>query len=780
MTLKSKLFVLLVMTILFCWLTGILWVVLDKKVYNYSPVLYGRNGQVLAVKVARDGQWRFSQDDKIPDKYRTCLLTFEDNNFFNHLGVDPVSLLRAVILNIKNRRIVSGGSTITMQLARLMLHSPERNIFNKCREIIYAVGLESRYSKKQILNLYASIAPYGMNISGIEAGMFRYYNKRLGDLTWAEAAMLAVLPNQPSWIHVNRNRNRLESKRNELLKRLFLKGVIDHDELELSLLEPLPGKPDKVQRLAPHLLDYLCTLYPRQSKFYTNIDESLQRRVIEISASHQELLRQNDIHNLGVLVVDNVNGQVLAYEGNLIRDSLRAPNDEVDMIQARRSSGSILKPLLVASAMERGMICNSSLLPDVPVMINGFRPENFSRNYSGACTVGELIHYSLNIPSVLLLKDYGIPDFHEQLRKLGFKTLFREPEDYGLSLILGGAEIRMWDLVSTYSFLCNANMLYHNNHSYLSRDDYHLRILRSDSVTFSNLKKEVQVFSAGSIYKMFEAMRNNLGDIMTSGSEERPLMAWKTGTSFGYKDAWAIGVTPSYTVCAWVGNASGLSRPGLIGIETAAPLMSDIMRDLPQHDEWRIPYDDLISRPVCSYSGFTPGPYCDLTDTIWVTRGGENLKPCPYHQQILTDRSGTNRVYADCDPDALAVNYFVLPPLMAHYYKLRHPDYKEVPATTSICEGSVISGNDEMDFIYPNSRTSVIVPVDLDEQRNIVVFKAVHKDPNATLMWFIDDQFLASTIKTHELRSSPEPGKHVLTITDQKGQRRMVSFEVVR
>lgn len=204
-----------------CWLAGILWVVLDKKVYSYSPVLYGRNGQVLAVKVARDGQWRFSQDDKIPDKYRTCLLTFEDNNFFNHLGVDPVSLLRAVILNIKNRRIVSGGSTITMQLARLMLHSPERTIFNKCREIIYSVGLESRYSKKQILNLYASIAPYGMNISGIEAGMFRYYNKRLGDLTWAEAAMLAVLPNQPSWIHVNRNRNRLESKRNELLKRLF-------------------------------------------------------------------------------------------------------------------------------------------------------------------------------------------------------------------------------------------------------------------------------------------------------------------------------------------------------------------------------------------------------------------------------------------------------------------------------------------------------------------------------------------------------------------------------
>lgn len=780
MTIKSKVFLLFLMTALICWLSGILWVVINKKAYNYSPVLFGRSGQVLAVKVAPDGQWRFSQEQNIPDKYRICLLEFEDNHFFYHPGVDPVSLLRALILNIKNRRIVSGGSTITMQLARLMLQSPERNIFNKCREIIYAAGLETRYSKKQILNLYASIAPYGMNISGIEAGMFRYYNKRLGELTWAEAAMFAVLPNQPSWIHVSRNRHRLELKRNELLKRLFEKGMMDRNEYELSLLEPLPGKPDKVQRLAPHLLDYLCSLYPRQSRFQTNIDESLQRRVIEISAAHQEALRQNDIHNLGVMVVDNVSGQVLSYEGNLIRDSLRAPNDEVDMIQARRSSGSILKPLLVASAMERGIICNASLLPDVPVVINGFRPENFSRNYSGACTVSELIHYSLNIPSVLLLKEYGIPDFHEQLRKLGFGTLFREPDDYGLSLILGGAEIRMWDLVSAYSYLCNASMLYHDAHTYLSRDDYHLRILLSDSAASSNLKKEVQILSAGSIYNMFEAMRNNLGGTSISVGEERPLMAWKTGTSFGYKDAWAIGVTPSYTVCAWIGNASGLSRPGLIGIETAAPLMSEIMRELPHHEEWKIPYDDLIARPVCSGSGFAPGPYCDRTDTVWVNRQGENLKQCPYHQQILTDRSGTNRVFADCYPDPLVVNYFVLPPLMAHYYQMRHPDYKEVPAISSTCEESILSGNDEMDFIYPNSRTSVIVPVDLDDQRNIVIFKAVHKDPGATIMWFIDDQFIASTRNTHELRSSPEPGKHVLTITDQKGQRRMTSFEVVR
>ncbi|MEP7197292.1 MAG: penicillin-binding protein 1C [Saprospiraceae bacterium] len=751
---------------------------------EYSPLLYSKEGKVLAVKVAKDGQWRFKSENPIPYNYEQCLLHYEDKNYYYHLGFDPIGFLRAVYLNLKYQKVVSGGSTITMQLARLYLHSGERTVPAKILEIFLATGLEFRYSKKEILKLYAANAPYGSNVVGLEAALFRYYNKKLSELSWAEAAMFAVLPNQPTWIHVIKNRNKLTDKRNKLLASLYDSKIISKENYELSLLEPLPQKPLKVNRLASHALDYLESIHPNQFVFQSTIEVALQSKVQEICQRNNEALIQNEIRNLSAMIIDNKSGEVITYLGNMIKDSGVVANSEVNMVQAARSSGSILKPLLVAAAMQRGLVINQSLLPDVPVSINGFKPENFSRSYYGACTVNELLHYSLNIPSVLLLKEYGIPDFFNDLIKLGFSSLFRKPNDYGLSLILGGAEIKMWDLCRAYSFLVqNLNQYVDGNHDYLPISKYNLKLLEVETQNQSLEKlKTASVFSAGNIYLMFDAMRNpppQNGSYRNSQTT-KPHVAWKTGTSFGYKDAWCIGISPDYTVCVWVGNSNGLARPGLIGLETAAPIMFEIMDQLPKLSDWRIPYDDMQEYSICKESGYIAGNSCNEIDTVLTSKSAQNLKSCPYHHTILLDQEMKYSVYANCESNPMSKNYFILPPLMAHYYKMQHLNYTLVPPLRSDCIAGSNNETQILEFIYPTSNTDVVIPIDLDEDRNVVIFKAVHKNKSGKILWFIDDLYIGETQGLHELKYSPKAGVHRLMISDEFGNVNKINFNVVR
>ncbi len=764
------------------WLGAVVWASFFSYEFSYSPIVKDKNLNVLSVRVAQDEQWRFKLQNDLPDRYIKALCTYEDRNYYRHIGIDPVGLIRAVYLNLKNHKVVSGGSTLTMQLARLMLKSNSRNFLNKIKEMYLSVGLEFCYSKNQLLRHYGEMAPFGSNIIGIEAAMFKYYNKYTKDISWAEAAMLAVLPNQPSWIHVAKNRSRLLTKRNELLKTLMLKRIINEEEYELALLEPLPDKPDKVNRRAPHLLDYLVRQYPHESVFHTTINGELQTKVSEICNRYHQFYKQNNINNIAVLVVDNNNQNIISYVGNLLSDSLVSENGEVDMIFAKRSSGSILKPLLMASALENGLITQRSLLPDIPTVINGFRPENFSRQYSGACTAQELIRYSLNIPSVLLLKNYGIPRFYDDLRKMGIKTLFRQPMDYGLSLILGGAEVTMWDIATVYSHLAfDLSHYHHFNQKYLQSDSFHLRILQSDSLKSKDLTKSSSIYSAGTISIMFDAMRNPMAAYSTQeNSRQRPHVAWKTGTSFGYKDAWCIGVTPDYTICVWVGNSSGLSRPGLIGLETAAPVLQDILNELTQSNQWIIPYDNFVEIPICSASGYIAGPSCEKIDTIYCSKNSINVKSCPHHKIIFVDQKEQYQVNAECELNAKEKKYFVLPPLIAHFYQHTHSGYIKEPSFRPDCADVQVLQSGQLDFIYPNEFTTVLIPVDLDNKKNICIFKAVHKEKNAYISWFLDDQFIEQTHGNHEVKCLPQPGSHVLSIIDELGNSKMVKFKVVR
>ena len=403
---------------------------LPKELFHvpYATVVVDRHNELLGARIAKDGQWRFPPCDSVPDKFIRCLLAFEDKHFYKHPGVNPFSLFRAAWQNLRHGRIVSGGSTLTMQTIRLSRNQP-RTFLEKIIEIILATRLELQYSKQEILAMYASHAPFGGNVVGLDAATWRYFSHPASDLSWAEAATLAALPNAPSSIYPGKNREALLKKRNRILKILLEQGDISASDFKLALAEPLPTTPRALPQIAPHLVDHIANQYPGQYVVST-IDKGLQLQMEALANRHSQEFARSDIKNLALLVIDLQDNQVLAYCGNTRLDGL-ANGHQVDIIRAPRSTGSILKPFLYYAALEEGLILPHMLLPDIPININGFAPQNFNRQFEGAVSASEALARSLNIPSVELLQQYGVPKFYDFLQQIGLSTPAHPASHYG-------------------------------------------------------------------------------------------------------------------------------------------------------------------------------------------------------------------------------------------------------------------------------------------------------------------------------------------------------------
>jgi len=431
----------------------------------------------MGARIADDGQWRFPGSGKVPDKFEKSLLTFEDSWFYYHPGINPVSILRAFRSNIKAGEVVSGGSTITMQVARISRGNRPRSYSEKFIEMLSALKLELFRSKKKILQLYASNAPFGGNTVGLEAAAWRYTGKSSDEITWAEAAALAILPNSPALVFPGRNQKRLKTRRDALLKRLYSKKYIDSLTLVLALDEPLPGEPKPLPSKAPHLTDHFF-MTNKGEMIRTNIDPALQERATEILNTHQKDLEGNYIFNSACLIVEVETGNVLAYVGNSTLEDAGAHGGDVDIIHSLRSTGSILKPLLYAGMQQSGDILPNTLIPDVPTRFPGFTPKNFDQSYSGAVSAGSALSQSLNIPAVKMLQKYNPEKFLDLLHKTGFNTFNKPAEYYGLSLILGGGETTLWDLTGVYASLSRILNRYNNTKKYYNQD-YHQPVLVS-------------------------------------------------------------------------------------------------------------------------------------------------------------------------------------------------------------------------------------------------------------------------------------------------------------
>jgi len=734
-----------------------------------ATVITSNSSELLGALIAEDGQWRFPASDSVPNKFKTCILQFEDEYFYKHPGFNPVSIFKALKGNLSSGSVKRGGSTITQQVIRLSRKGQSRTYFEKFKELILATRLEFRQSKNEILNLYASYAPFGGNVVGIDAASWRYFNRNASDLSWAESATLAVLPNAPSLIYPGKNQKQLFDKRNRLLKKLFTNGTIDELTYNLAIIEGLPQKPYPLPQIAPHLLQKVARKH-KGERIKTTIRVSLQEQTNKIVKQHYNLLKQNEIYNISVLVLDVKTREVLTYIGNSPTDD--AHQKSVDIIDKPRSTGSILKPFLYASMLDAGDLLPNTLVADVPTQFGSYQPENFNKSYDGAVFANKALSRSLNVPVVRMLQDFGLDRFYHYLKQLELKDLKYNANHYGLSLVLGGAESNLWDLCKSYAAMASTVNHFSANSSQYFTNEFIEPVYNSEStLDFGKLSNEKTVFDAASIYLTFESMKQvnrPEGDDSWEYYDSSQEVAWKTGTSFGFRDAWAIGTTKDYVVGIWVGNADGEGRPGLVGVQTAAPILFDIFEELPKSEWFTTPYDEMLEVSICTKSGYRASSICDDTELRLIQASGQKTEPCPFHKLIHLDQSELFQVNSSCEAVSNITNkpWFVLPPLQAYYFKNKNPFYKTVPAFRNNCiEASGIS----MEFIYPNQQSTIFLPKNFDGNTNDLVIKVAHSKPELELYWYIDNQFVGSTKDIHDMAVLPSVGKHTITVMDELG-----------
>jgi penicillin-binding protein 1C len=722
-----------------------------------STVLFDSRGDLLAARIAEDGQWRFPSTDTLDCRFVKCLLNYEDRRFFSHCGVDVVAIVRAFKKNIQEGRFSEGASTLTMQVARMARGNQPRTLKNKLIEILWALDIELSYSKEEILKLYLSNAPFGGNIVGIDAASWRYFQRDLSRLSWAELSTLAVLPNSPALIHLGKNRESLKRKRDLLLKILNDRGVLSNEEYELSLAESLPEKPFPLPNYTPHLIDYKSKT-DRGSFVSTFIDKRVQIQVQRLANDYNTRYRNsNHVDNIAVLVLDVESGEPLVYVGNTTNISVEASH--VDIIQSERSPGSTLKPFLYAAMISNGVITPKRLIADTPLSINGFTPHNFNKNFSGAVQADEAIIQSLNVPLVRMLSLYTVGRFMEDLKWLGMKSLRYDEEYYGASLILGGAEVSLWDLCQMYR--CLAYNLKEDCDS--SEVKGQRRISRAATWFAFEAMSKLNRPEEESEWRHFSSMKN---------------IAWKTGTSWGSRDAWSVGVTPKYVVGVWVGNATGEGRAGMTGVGFAAPVMFDVFSLLDDSGWFSPPYGEMEQVRVCKKSGYVASTICEDVSVEYLPESANLTSSCPFCQWVHLSKDGRWQLNSSCVSisEIETKPWFVLPAAQEYYYKYRHADYRQLPPFREDCEGSKI---DQIDLIYPEHNMMVVIPRGFDGSLEKVVCEAVSRRTDAVLYWHLDQQFVGETGNgIHQIALAPSLGEHILSVVDDLGNRKTISFEV--
>ncbi len=726
----------------------------------YSTVLTAKDGELLGARIAEDGQWRFPATNNYSDKYFACVLEYEDQQFFRHIGFNPVAFVEAIVENFKAGEVVRGGSTISMQVVRLARKNKPRTYREKLLEVILALRLELHYSKRSILNLYAAYAPFGGNVVGIDAAAWRYFHTTPDQLTWTEAATLAVLPNAPSMIHPGRARERLLEKRNTLLLRMTHPRYyhprrvnfpeLDEDDYELALMEQLPDKPYEMPMWAYHYLMNEEHTH-KGERITSDIDLALQKTVTDLMTRHYQVNRLNEIENAAVYVVNYLTGEKVAYVGNIMESKDAAM---VDMVRAQRSTGSILKPFLFAAMLDEGTLLPTMLLPDVPMSLSGFTPKNYSGQYWGAVPANVALQHSLNAPFVHLLKQYGHQKFHGLLKRLGLSGVVFDSDHYGLSLIVGGAEASLFDLVNAYAAMGQ-------------------KLAATVNESFDGtVPEDTSPFSVDAIAITFDVMKGLTrpsSQIGWSGFSSSKQVAWKTGTSFGFRDAWAIGLTDQYVIGVWVGNANGEGRPGLTGVGAAAPLLFDVAGALKDSYTYPASTPSAIEVEVCSVTGYPDTDLCPSTTKVKMPNVELKMGVCPYHKKIFLDSTRQYQVLPDCYPvdQKCYENYFVFPPVMEWFYRRHSARYRALPAMYPSC--ATAHPDDIMDFVYPKSDARVTIPIGIRGDRQQVIFEIAHRDPKKTIYWSLNDVFLGTTHLNHQMPIDVEKGEYHLRCVDEDG-----------
>ncbi len=731
---------------------------------DYSQLILDRNGEMLRVFLNDREQIHFppKKDRAIPKKLETAILAYEDRYFYYHIGVNPISILKAAYQNAIAGRIVGGGSTVTMQVIRLS-GNRSRTYWNKVIEIFQAIKLDAMYSKKDILRAYINHAPYGSNLVGLESAAFAYFDKDSTELSWAEAALFAVLPNAPGIITPIHERARLKRKRDVLLRYLAEQGHLKSLELKAALDEPIPSQIRALPFWTPHLARYLSQKYEDQNRINTTIDPEIQADVVALVKNHYQFLKAEGIKNTAVVVAEASTGEVRAYVGS--HDFFDNQHQgQIDAVRVPRSSASILKPFLYGAAIDEGLLHSSTLIKDIPTYFNDFEPRNPRKTFDGFVTTKQALIRSLNVPAVRVLNAYGLEAYYDLLKSAGVTTLFREAHDYGLPLILGGGETSLWDVTGLYrSFAIGGQVS-------------PLTVIADTKMASSTL------MSPGAAWMITDILKK----VRRPGAEyywelygDKWPFAWKTGTSYGQKDAWAVGVGPEWVIGVWVGDLTGDGNKNLGGARFAGPLLFDVLNDLPKKVSKRWftrNYRHFREVKLCRNTGFIYGLHCDQYNFGYVPIKAKSLAVCRYHETITVNKEGDQRVCYRCW-DQHGYRYqsqLIYPADVAQYMHAKGMAYPSMPPHKPECKYHVSSG--KMSIKYPTHHARLLIPKDIGGVNQRTTFSVAHQTPNSTVHWYLDGEYLGETQNVHKRAVHMEEGAHILRVIDEYGIKKEVRF----
>ena len=771
---------------------------------RYSPIVLAADGSVLHAYLNPTQKWRMKTElAEITPALQQAIINKEDRYFRYHFGVNPMAIVQAAGRNIFKSGRTTGASTITMQVARL-LEPKERTFGNKLKEMLRATQLEAHYSKAEILQLYLNLVPYGGNIEGVKSAALLYFQQPPDYLSLAQTVTLAIIPNQPRLLVLGKSNALILAERNRWLRQFQQQHLFPNQDIEDALNEPLEVQRHAAPTLAPHLARRLVSQFPGQPIIQSTLRRNPQAKAEDLTRNYVRRLRELGITQAAVLVVNNRTRAVEAYVGSAdFQDA--ASSGQVDGVRAVRSPGSTLKPFLYALAVDRGIITPKLKLPDVPTNFSGFRPENFDKSCAGEVTVERALTYSLNIPAVRVLAELGVPVFTEKLRAAGFKNVARNAPQLGLSTILGGCGATLEELTGLYAALAaggrwrtvrltslpNATSPPGPLSKKEGAPNAHERqnpsgspLLRRGAGGEVALGGEVLV-SESAAFLITDILAQRTRPDLPMGyqnSRHLPKIAWKTGTSYGRRDAWSIGYNADYTIGVWVGNFSGQGSPALTGADVASPLLFDLFNTLAYNspNRWAVPPATLDFRLVCAETGLVPGEHCPNQLIDYYLPGTSTARRCEHQKEAFVSADGAQAYCRACVPAAGFRRQLFLNPLpeVLAFREAQGLPSRRLPPHNAACRlVRTTDGGAGAALAITSPLDHAEYVLDRRDQQQMLLSCAAGSEVRQ-VYWYVNDRFLRAAAATERVFFRPPGGTVKISCADDHGRNVNIQLQV--
>lgn len=746
-------------------ITALLFFSLDKVFplsdnVEYSTIITDKNGDVIHAYLTKDDKWRMKTSlDEISPLLRRTIIQKEDKYFYYHVGINPFAIARAMISNLLHLRRTSGASTITMQVARALEKRP-RTYANKLIEIFRAWQIEKKYNKDEIVQLYCNLLPYGGNIEGVKAAALLYFQKDPNHLSLAEITALSIVPNRPSSLVPGKNNEAIRIERNKWLKRFAKEKVFTEKQIADALAEPVMAERRRLPGLAPHLSYELKKM--NGTEIHSSLDINLQSKIEKIVGDYARQLKLKNIRNAAVVVIDNKSHQVVSYVGSAnFYDT--TDGGQVNGINAIRQPGSTLKPLLYAMSIDEGLLTPKSIINDVNVNYGGYAPENYNKQFKGYVTMEYALEHSLNVPAVRMLDRLGTPKFIQALATCNFQQVKKDQKKLGLSMILGGCGATLFELAGLYSAFANNG-----------------KYFRPSLIVDTTAVPGLTIMSPAAAFMINETLSKiNRPDFPLNwqSTEHMPKIAWKTGTSYGRRDAWSIGYNKKYTVAVWTGNFSGTGVADLSGAEVATPLLFRVFNtvDYDSDREWFSQPDDCDIRMVCAETGMPPAPFCKHIITDYFVPLVSPSKLCDNMEEVVISADGKISYCRSCMPlnNYRKKWYKVILSEIQRFYDERGIAYEKIPPHNPECEQ-----------LFKNGHPTIVSPSPGFE------YLISKKDPEplqlqcragndvSRVYWYVDNHFYKMGDVHASLYFVPKEGPVKISCTDDKGRNKDIWIKV--